>query len=405
MRIPSSALLSLALVALLASACSESSTLDPDAGISFVPPDAYVPDGGPDAGPMDGDIGAVCTADADCEGGICLAEGEGFDGGYCSSVCTTDEDCPGSGVCLEAGGGTFLCFDRCDPAATERECRAGYGCASSFSLPAPICLPGCTDDTDCEGGLACDPEAGFSGEGRCHDPDASIGDACTSSTACPAGGFCLSERRNGFPGGVCVTFGCDLASDTGCPGDGHCLPGFRGGFCYDGCETDADCREAYTCAGTDDYPDRNICQPACTADSDCSGSRVCNPAVGYCDDPFDAADLGRACDMMRGACAGGTCLTEGDSGFPDSYCVYEGCDADAADDADGCPGIGVCAREADGSTICLDSCEADADCRADYACRPAEGDPSGPAACRPACATDAACTSGGTCDTATGRCT
>jgi len=268
------------------SACSESHSEpsgEPDAGISFEPPpparDAGF-DAGFDAGPGV-PVGEECAEDADCggDGGFCLSEGEGFAGGYCSSVCVTDDECPSGSACIGVGGGMSLCFDVCDPAATDRECRAFYGCASGLGIPMPVCIPGCTDDTDCPEGRSCRPTGG----GSCFNPDAAFGDPCESSIDCADGQRCHSEARRGYPGGMCAVYGCDADANTGCPEGAHCVSGGRFGRCFPGCTVDTDCRSAYSCAAPETHPERLVCTPACTAHTDCTDGRACISATGECD--------------------------------------------------------------------------------------------------------------------------
>jgi hypothetical protein len=396
---------------LLAGGCSESNTPAMDSGITF---DASFPDGAredtgetPDAGPGESDIGRMCTGMGDCASGFCISADDGFPGGYCSAFCGSDEDCPSGAICLPVSRTESICLDVCDPDAAMRDCRAGYGCADSFELPAPVCLPGCTDDTDCPMGLQCDPAGGGTGEGACFDPSASLGDECESETECPSGAFCYGEGFAGWPGGSCISFGCDVEMDSGCDGDAHCIPStMGGGLCFDGCTTSDDCRPSYACEGTAAFPGRLICQPACTDSSVCSEERVCNPGLGTCDEPFDVSDLGRACARMRDACDGGTCIREADSGFPGSYCIYVGCDNEAPDAMDGCPGDGICIDGAGGAGICIDGCTMPSDCRAGYSCRAEFDDADGGTGCFPGCTSDMDCANDGyVCNDGTGLCT
>jgi len=304
-----------------------------------------------------------------------------------------------------------FCLDECDLASPERSCRMGYGCATSFMLPAPVCIPGCTDESDCSDGLACDPMGGFVGAGSCYDPTSSLGDACADVADCPSSSYCLTEDEAGWPGGACIGFGCDPDSGTGCDGDAVCLRGGGGGggACADGCSIDSDCRDGYSCEPSAEHPELTYCAPACTDDAQCTGGRVCNPAAGTCDVPFDRDDLGRACSSDPASlCAGGTCRTEFSSGFPGSYCFYDGCDTSAEPTAAGCPGDGVCVAVGDGTSgICLDGCVALADCPRDgYDCIPSDrADPTSPTACMPACTTDASCANMGfVCNEGTGLC-
>ena len=177
-------------------------------------------------------------------------------------------------------------------------------------------------------------------------------------------------------------------------------------------KNDDDCRDGYSCEPHTEFPDRRTCRPACTDNSQCSGGRVCNPAVGSCDVPFDPDEYGQSCSTTRGACAGGTCLTEFESGFPGSYCIYQGCFPTMDDASDGCPGNGVCVEDED-ATFCLQGCSNEDDCRSGYECRPVdEENPDRGQGCFPACEQDRDCANDGSggspdfiCNQGTGLCT
>jgi hypothetical protein len=394
---------------LVLAACGQSHS-EPDAQILLDLDGARLDGGPPDGGPSN--VGTACGLDEDCTGtaNLCLSSAGFLPNGYCSLTCIPMDpaSCPEGSQCVQISMTEAYCFDSCDPAATTRECRAGYGCASGFGVP-PICIGGCTDDTDCPMGLRCDPTGGASGAGSCFDPAATLGAACTASPMCPMGATCLEEDESGWPSGACVgTDGCDVATDTGCGTGAHCIPGgFSGGICVAACATTDDCRLAYTCRAPSAYPTRSICQPACSTDAHCTATGyVCNPGLGTCDDPFVASSLGRTCSRFGGGCTGGTCLSERQNGFPNAYCAYQGCTV-GMDST--CPTGGVCSASGDGLGICLDGCAADADCRMaeGYACRPVDytGTMSTSTACVPACTSDAQCTRMGfVCNPGTGRC-
>ncbi len=397
----------------LAGGCGTSHSTTPpqtDAGITFdaAPPPDTGPDSGYDASALPGpsDVGSMCTMASDCSGGFCLDEmNEGFPGGYCSEICGAGgSSCPDGSSCIQLSGMTSACLDDCDPAATTRQCRAGYGCDGDFMLPHPVCIPGCTDDTDCASGHMCDTSGGTGG--ACYDPSASVGDACLGDSNCPAGGFCYAERFSGWPGGACVVFGCDVAANAGCPDGSVCEPGGFGGngLCIQSCTMDSDCRANYACKANSAYPDRTYCAPACTDDSQCASGTVCNPALGTCDVPFNPSDLGQTCN--RRSCNGGTCLDEQSTGFPASYCSYLGCDPTAPDASDGCPGTGVCFALG-GTDLCLAACTTDSDCRDGYGCRHRDpADTTSPMACMAQCTMNAQCTTtGDICNPGVGACT
>ena len=371
-----------ALCALLASACSESTTAgEPDlGGITFdAGPDLGGPDLGPDlAGPPGGgNVGAACETTTDCTGIAQCAPEPDFPGGYCTIDCTAD-DCPTGSACTPVGRDSAICLDECDPAAATRECRTGYGCANTMG-GASVCIPGCTDDTDCADGTVCDTTANG---GACYTEGSAIGDACLDSAMCTAGGFCYAEDFQGWPGGACSEFGCDPTDGTGCPAGAICGPGFRGnGLCFAACMLDTECRTGYRCAVNPGVP----------------GTKFCAPIL-------NAADVGQACSGRDGvACAGGNCLREIDTGYPGSYCAQNVCTPGAA--VSDCPGDSVCVL--DGATSrCLDSCTLPTDCRAGYGCLPVDGTaPAGPLYCKPACTLDAQCVNmGSTCNLTTGLC-
>ena len=393
-------------------ACSKSTAAPEDASITFDAsrlPDAAQP--GEDAGEDDATepaslLGEACRSDADCDG-VCLDD---FPGGYCTEDCSGTGECDGDGVCTRFGGGTFLCLLACsdgeDPCA-----RPGYGCAAGRRFNN-VCVEGCTEDSDCPEGLLCDPLGGFSGEGSCHDPDGQLGDACTSEEQCPLESTCLGEGFSGFPGGACIGFGCNFDDNTGCPEGAVCIPSQQGeGLCLQSCENSDDCRTAYSCDPSTSYPDRLFCNAACTSSDQCSDGQVCNPALGTCDVPFDPNELGEPCSTSFGACRGGSCLSEFESGYPGSSCIYVGCDPNMNDDSDGCPGDGVCVqRENAEDGFCIAPCGGG--CRTGYSCRMVDPDNSARGqGCFPACTSNAQCANDGTdgapdfsCNPGTGLC-
>jgi hypothetical protein len=367
-------------------------------------PDAVIAD----AARPGGNVGAACRAASDCTGAanVCIPDQPGFlPGGYCTAACDVAdaESCPTGSTCIEVGMGQSFCFQDCEPGASMRQCRAGYGCASNFmALPENVCVGGCSDASDCGSGQLCDPTGGLLGAGACFTPDAMLGGACTADAECPMAGACQDEANGGWPGGACIAGGCDVRTNTGCAGDGQCIQGTFGGICVDGCTSDTDCRPQYACRAALGYPDRSYCAPACANDGECTvAGYVCNTTLGTCAPPFDPTRLGGPCSF-RQPCEGGSCFTERDNGYPSGYCAYVGCEPGASG---GCPGDGVCATRG-GRNVCLDGCAADSDCRGGYACRPSDpADPASPTACVPACTTEMHCPGRSTsCNPGTGLC-
>ncbi|MBW2462354.1 MAG: hypothetical protein JRH11_11970 [Deltaproteobacteria bacterium] len=395
------------LLLLASSACDKSHGAE-DSGVTFdaLPPvDGGGADGSPDGSISPaGDVGGPCDGAEMCDA-LCIEESMGWQDGYCSAECDAGQACPEGSFCTPVGRSAFICLAGCDPSATGRQCRTGYGCGSSFMLDGPVCVPGCFDATDCGPGLSCDPDGGFFGEGTCFDSGAEVGSGCESADMCPAGAFCLEEYFSGWPGGTCIEGGCDPDAGTGCNAGDVCLPAGRGGACFAGCTDARDCRPGYQCTDGGGPRGARYCGPGCTSDAQCSDGRVCNPALGTCDEPFDPAELGEECSTAEGLCAGGTCMTEYESGFPFSYCVYLGCDPAAPDP--GCGGGNVCVEDRDGTGVCLKACEGLPDCPRDgYDCRPSDAaDSTSETACLPACTTDASCANDGfVCNEGTGRC-
>lgn len=340
-------------------ACGESHSGPEDAQIVF---DAFFPDGGIDAGPPPSVVGARCTSDEQCGGGTYC---ESILDGYCTTICTSDDGCPSGSSCVQLTRTTSYCLASCEPGSEADQCQRGNGCTGGGPGLPPVCLPGCEDDSDCESGLRCEVGAGGLGAGLCIDPSRPLGGACRSDAECPPSAQCATERDADFPGGACIIFGCDPGLNRGCPDDAQCLPTqFGGGVCLDGCRTDTDCRPEYECVASESYPDRSVCQPR-----------------------FVDENLGAICSAGRGSCAGGVCLTETQSFFPDSYCSVE------CDPSSGAGCAGVCVPTSDGGGLCLLACTEQDDCRSAYRCRNVRPeDPGSPTACFPGCTDDAQCT-------------
>lgn len=123
--------------------------------------------------------GSPCAAAAECQGGACLLEADGYPGGACTTLgCAQGAACQGDAQCafLDEARTASACFPRCgegDP------CREGYACRTfgeaSFCLPAPQPEPEPLPD----------------------------GAPCARREDCQ-GGFCLTED-DGFPGGMCTS--------------------------------------------------------------------------------------------------------------------------------------------------------------------------------------------------------
>lgn len=67
-----------------------------------------------------GDVGAICTSDAECASGYCCTERSNCGGGMCTIPCADDLDCPGFMACEHQ-----VCFFRCE---LDEDCAVGQSC-------------------------------------------------------------------------------------------------------------------------------------------------------------------------------------------------------------------------------------------------------------------------------------
>lgn len=183
--------------------------------------------------------------------------------------------------CLQADPlGPSACETPCEPGAATSACAPGTTCQAVAGL-GNVCRPGCESDTDCASGRICSPcfkrciSAGKAG--------ARMGDACTTSADCPAGGFCFTEDQ-GFAGGTCSAFCDPEAAGCGCGTGGACI-GYVGSdesFCAGACDlaTHTGCREGYVC--DDDGHGRGFCTPPCDLPGFTCGDLTCDPTSGLC---------------------------------------------------------------------------------------------------------------------------
>jgi hypothetical protein len=297
----------------------------------------------PNVGPSPGETGSACADDAECGAagaGFCVVE---FPSGYCTTLfCQDDMDCAGDGQCVPIDDrGTTACLDAC---AATADCRQGYEC-ESFGPGLDFCLP---------------PQ-----------DQPSIGSACAQDADCGAGqdDFCIADPD--FPGGYCTILFCQ--DDTDCGGDSLCLTVDEQGTtaCFDGCVSDADCRQGYLCENLG-QPGFDVCLPP--------QAQVVSNTAQPCFDDSECTTEGAGQAF---------CLTEDAAGWPGGYCS-----ATCSSDTD-CGVDGICQ---DGA--CVLSCASNADCRAGYTCQNFFA--SGPQVCAPAtggkpgatCAADSDCVAG-----------
>ncbi|MCB9652514.1 MAG: hypothetical protein H6729_00080 [Deltaproteobacteria bacterium] len=90
-----------------------------------------------------GNIGDLCTEDADCQSDQC---GVRFDSyvSQCIADCGADSDCPGSSECR-----IYVCSVPC---STDEECPAGTVCDEPLiNGDGPVCMAACESNDDCMG--------------------------------------------------------------------------------------------------------------------------------------------------------------------------------------------------------------------------------------------------------------
>jgi hypothetical protein len=128
-------------------------------------------------------LGSACATSAECGTGLTcvLANSTTFDGegaakGYCTANCTLDASICAqfdpTALCLSFSNQEAYCFEGCtfgppgltqfDPnkcrGRTEVACRPFFDDVGNFTVSA--CHPQCNSDTDCGGGLSCNPRTG-----------------------------------------------------------------------------------------------------------------------------------------------------------------------------------------------------------------------------------------------------
>lgn len=233
-----------------------------------------------------------------------------------------------------------------------------------------------------------------------------IGAACEETGDCTEvpSPTCLK-----MPGGYCSAscggeaFDCDEQSICDQLGD-------QAFFCLDGCLTEngsGDCRDEYRCAPRLDVINLDgrevgVCVPKCESDGDCGGGERCDTGSGNCV-PRGEKRTGDSCSNNV-QCNGGLCL--GGDSFRGGYCSAR-CGNQFAE----CEQGSEC-HTLEGEAICLNSCDADADCREgeSYKCRQIairadqNGDDRPVKVCVPRCQSNAECGDGSHCDAGSGDC-
>ena len=250
-------------------------------------------------------IGAACTSDADCGSGHCIESteavpflgGGGPAGGYCSKDCETDDDCEGVGVCVDYED-RWECYLECqtgpqgmaiDDPLDPSKCHGREDVRCTQYPSAAVCVPSCGSDSQCDGGLVCDPRStscvaepttGLPMGAAC-DPDAEE-DACA--------GYCLESTFGVFCASLCVLGGVADALDCGGLEQGACaipLVGYGAGdagFCSPACSAQSDCQNPdFWCFGIPELTGVYVANGFCRAAETCArGQADCS--IGTCSD-------------------------------------------------------------------------------------------------------------------------
>lgn len=190
------------------------------------------------SGGMQGDLGAMCTTDADCLDGLFCNGVPQFGFAVCSE-CASDADCPDGGNCTLTANGYFECGDggQGQMCETDAACADGLFCAEVVNLGGlfngNFCSE-CKDDSQCMNGQLCAPVIEFadlmniSGQRNCIDPNTQPNDQICDADGngdeqCV--GFCTEADIMGLIQiGVCG----DCETDADCMGNGTCMPAMLG---------------------------------------------------------------------------------------------------------------------------------------------------------------------------------
>ncbi len=193
-------------------------------------------------------IGEKCSADDDCQGGVCSA-------GFCSRDCTSDANCPSPSICIEK-----LC---------KLGCTADTACGTGKICEKNACQEGCRLDTECGAGQIC---LNLSCATGCRDDS-----GCNTASEICEGNACITGCRNddacggAAAGKVCENKKCQ----SGCRDDSNCasLPGTicEALACISGCRTDAACSLGNVCELS-----TKTCKPGCTTEHGCPSGEYCD---------------------------------------------------------------------------------------------------------------------------------
>ncbi len=260
-------------------------------------------------------------------------------------------------------------------------------------------MPDCVTNEDCGPGTACEDK-------RCVASNpGGVGAPCRINAGC-ASERCEITYNGGYCTDVCAQDGPSASFfNKGCSSGGTCARvSEAAGLCLSNCASDGDCRDEYFC---DREGGSGVCRPRCRGNTSCALGHSCHVAGG------GRCIEGSALPRQTGArcatdddCDSFYCLNEPDQGFPNGLCS-----ADCTNDLRSCESAGLCILPSDPAlaSVCLQRCQSNFDCRADYFCSAVSG--STLRVCIPRCtARDSAgntlqiCTAPEVCDPYSGDC-
>ncbi|MEO6950281.1 MAG: hypothetical protein ABI321_00605 [Polyangia bacterium] len=216
-------------------------------------------------------VGALCTSDLECEGGVCVHEPSCK--GTCVAYASYGAPCGTSDVEHTCDPTVAWCSGTCQPKrARGKACSDDVACAIGF-----VCVDGtCADPIILDDGTTCDGSEPCK-SGRYCDPAAHVctkqlqrGVACDTALACQDGLACLGLV--GGTTGTCTDWGdvgssCSSTGVSGCPRSQTC----EGGVC--------------TAPSFVPYAAERCVTTPCAAGLGCSLTQVCDwlhPRAGSC---------------------------------------------------------------------------------------------------------------------------
>lgn len=167
-------------------------------------------------------------------------------------------------TCVGAGGSDLEPFDPCQaqPESGLDACPVGTACIGTTS--SGVCLPLCTRDADCEGGVcSADPVNDLP---FCADDCSPFDSLCATPLACRRNGerFSCGFLREEDVGGEAAP--CETSTDAGCAAGFACISGTL----VPGCASPGCCAPLCDLSGTD----------PCSAPATCT-SVIDSPAPGF----------------------------------------------------------------------------------------------------------------------------